>query len=105
MVTVYPALVPSFNVDSTAICSLAQPVIFHNTSTGDGALSYIWTFGDGDSSTLTNPAHLYAAKGTYSISLTVSNTYGCASSITKPAFVNAANYSADFTTAASYCPG
>ena len=105
MVTVYPALVPSFNVDSTAICSLAQPVIFHNTSTGDGALSYIWTFGDGDSSALTNPAHLYAAKGTYSISLTVSNTYGCASSITKPAFVNAANYSADFTTAASYCPG
>ena len=105
MVTVYPALVPSFNVDSSAICSLAQPVIFHNTSTGDGALSYIWTFGDGDSSALTNPAHLYAAKGTYSISLTVSNTYGCASSITKPAFVNAANYSADFTTAASYCPG
>ena len=58
MVTVYPALVPSFNVDSAAICSLAQPVIFHNTSTGDGALSYIWTFGDGDSRSLTNPAHL-----------------------------------------------
>jgi gliding motility-associated-like protein len=105
MVTVYPALNPSFNVDSTAICSLSQPVIFHNTSTGDGALSYIWTFGDGDSSTTSNPIHQYAAKGNYSVSLTVSNTYGCASSITKPAYINAANYSADFTTASSYCPG
>jgi len=105
MVTVYPALAPSFNVDSAAICSLSQPVIFHNTSTGDGALSYAWSFGDGDSSLLTNPTHLYSTKGNYTISLVVSNTYGCSSSITKTSFINAANYSADFTTASSYCPG
>lgn len=105
MVQVYPALVPSFNVDSAAICSLNQPVIFHNTSTGDGALTYTWSFGDGDTSTTTNPSHLYAAKGNYSISLVVSNTYGCSSSITKPALINAANFNADFTTASSYCPG
>jgi gliding motility-associated-like protein len=105
MVTVYPALIPSFNVDSTAICNLNQPVIFHNTSTGDGALSYTWNFGDGDTSNLTNPTHLYAVKGTYGVSLTVSNTYGCSSSINKPAYINLANFSADFTTANSYCPG
>jgi gliding motility-associated-like protein len=105
MVTVYPALVPAFNVDSTALCSINQPVIFHNNSTGDGALTYSWNFGDGDTSNLTSPTHLYAAKGNYGISLTVSNTYGCSSSITKPAYINLANFSADFTTANSYCPG
>ncbi len=105
MVTVYPALSPSFFVDTAAICSLNQPVLFHNTSTGAGALSYSWSFGDNDSSTVTNPTHLYAAKGNYDISLVVSNTYGCSSSITKPAYINAANYSADFTTNSAYCPG
>ena len=105
MITVYPALVPDFSVDSTAICSLSQPVAFHNNSTGAGALSYAWSFGDGDSSTTPNPLHQYASKGTYSVSLTVSNTYGCASSVTKPAFINAANFSADFTTSTTYCPG
>jgi len=103
MVTVYPALVPGFNVDSIAICSINQPIQFHNTSTGDGALSYTWNFGDGDTSNLTNPAHQYAAKGNYGISLTVSNTYGCSSSITKPAYINLANFSSDFKTGSSLC--
>ncbi len=105
MVTVYPALVPSFNVDSAAICSLNEPVIFHNTSTGDGALSYSWKFGDGDTSAVTNPSHLYSAKGTYPITLTVSNTYGCSSTISKPAFIKAANYKSNFTIASSLCTG
>jgi gliding motility-associated-like protein len=105
MITIYPALSPSFNVDSTAICSVAQPVAFHNTSTGDGSLSYTWAFGDGDSSTLLNPTHQYAAKGTYNISLVVSNTYGCSSSLNKTAFINLANFSADFSTASALCTG
>jgi gliding motility-associated-like protein len=105
MVTVYPALAPSFYVDSAAICSLSQPVIFHNTSSGNGALSYIWNFGDGDTSSTKNPTHLYATKGNYTISLTVSNTYGCSSNITETAFINAANFNSDFTTASSLCTG
>jgi gliding motility-associated-like protein len=107
MITVYPALVPAFTVDSTAICSVNQSVQFYNGSTGDGSLSYTWNFGGGpgDTSNLPNPAHLYPAKGTYDVSLTVSNTYGCSSNITKPALINLANHTADFITNASYCPG
>ena len=105
MVTVYPALAPSFDVDSTVLCSLSQPVIFHNTSTGAGALSYLWTFGDGDTSTTINPTHQYATNGIYGISLTVSNTYGCSSTITKPAYINAANFSADFNSVPPLCSG
>jgi len=36
---------------------------------------WFWDFGDGDTSTETNPVHLYAASGTYQVCLTVSNQY------------------------------
>ena len=38
-----------------------------------GATSYIWDFGDGTSSTLANPVHVYAAVGLYFVKLTVTN--------------------------------
>ncbi len=37
------------------------------------ATSYKWRFGDGDSSTLANPTHTYAADGNYLVSLTINN--------------------------------
>jgi len=38
--------------------------------------SWLWSFGDGSSSTEKNPAHSYAAAGTYSVSLTATNEAG-----------------------------
>lgn len=48
---------------------------FTNTSYGPGA-TYSWDFGDANTSTLTNPSHTYAAAGTYTVCLTVTNTCG-----------------------------
>lgn len=45
-----------------------EQVIFENLSTN--AESFEWNFGDGSSSTDYNPTHIYAASGTYSVSLT-----------------------------------
>ena len=46
-----------------------------NTSTG--GISYFWDFGDGNTSTVQNPApHVYADSGTYVITLVVSNNCG-----------------------------
>jgi PKD repeat protein len=45
-------------------------------SSSNSPTSYAWTFGDGDSSTLINPAHNYALDGTYYVCETVSNTGG-----------------------------
>ena len=49
--------------------------MFSNTSDDpDGdPLSYVWDFGDGDNSTETSPNHVYAAAGTYTVSLEVSD--------------------------------
>lgn len=38
-----------------------------------GALSWSWDFGDGNTSSLQDPMHVYAATGTYTVSLTVRN--------------------------------
>ncbi len=47
----------------------------YNLSTGSGALSYLWNFGDGTSSTQQYPFHQYAIPGQYVICLTVTGTY------------------------------
>ena len=52
---------------------------FTNTTTVNDAcpsLSYAWNFGDGLTSTSTNPTHKYAAGGTYTVRLIVTNANG-----------------------------
>jgi PKD repeat protein/Zn-dependent metalloprotease len=41
--------------------------------------SYVWNFGDGNSSNLTNPLHTFAQPGNYTVVLTASNLEGTAS--------------------------
>ena len=54
-----------------------RPMIvkFNDTSTGDG-LTYVWDFGDGQSSNQRNPQHTYLNAGEYTVTLTVANEYG-----------------------------
>lgn len=49
-------------------------VTFGNTS--QGATSYSWNFGDGNTSTEENPTHTYGAPGTYNVSLAATNNCG-----------------------------
>lgn len=50
-------------------------VTFTNTSSGDN-LSYLWNFGDGNTSNEQHPVHQYATGGQYTVVLTVSNACG-----------------------------
>jgi PKD repeat protein len=50
-------------------------MIFTDTSTGSPT-SWSWDFGDGGTSTAQHPNHAYAAPGTYTVTLTVSNGAG-----------------------------
>jgi gliding motility-associated-like protein len=61
----FPTTIADFNVPSS-VC-LPAPMFFQNNSAG--ATNYLWDFGDGSTSTLTNPAHTYAQSGVYEVTL------------------------------------
>ncbi len=54
---------------------VGETAVFTNSSTG-GNLSYLWDFGDGQSSTQMNPTHSYNQVGRYMVTLTATNSAG-----------------------------
>lgn len=65
-VYVRPFPISGFTVDANELA-----VNFTNTS--QNASSYFWTFGDGNTSTDTNPEHIYASPGNYVVKLSATN--------------------------------
>jgi gliding motility-associated-like protein len=64
----------------------------------DPIASYLWTFGDGTTSTEAHPAHVYTTPGTYSISLTVTTPNGCTKTVVRDSAVRVGTKPhADFT--------
>lgn len=64
---------PKAEFDATPVeGALPLTVRFQNESDGD-ASSWLWNFGDGETSTDQNPVHTYQKNGKYSVSLTASN--------------------------------
>jgi gliding motility-associated-like protein len=94
---------PAFSAD-TFSCS-SRAIVFNNTSSGVG-LTYLWDFGDGNTSDQANPSHHYAQEGIYTVSLKVTDINGCDSMITKTDYIRISNPVADFVadTVFSPCP-
>jgi len=86
--------VAAFTADTLSCTS--EPINFTNSSSGP-SLTYLWNFGDGSTSTQKNPVHLYTAEGSYPVSLSINDKYGCSSYISKADYVRIGNPKADFT--------
>lgn len=50
---------------------------------GQPIVNWNWDFGDGGTSTLQNPTHLFPANGQYNVTFIVTNSSGCADTISK----------------------
>lgn len=88
-VTVYPK--PNANFTSTSMC--AYDAIPFSSATSNVAApstitSYAWSFGDGTTSTLANPTHLYPNDGTFTATLIVSTENLCLDTISIPVIVH-----------------
>ncbi len=84
----YANAVPVPTVDFTADTTSGE-IIIQTTFTSQVTSvinSYLWDFGDGNTSTEPNPVHLYNTVGSFDVSLTVSGPGGSAQ-VTKPNFV------------------
>jgi PKD repeat protein len=60
------------------ITSETDEVFFLNLSSFD-AIGFEWDFGDGNTSTESNPVHVYDEEGIYTVSLTITTANGCTS--------------------------
>jgi gliding motility-associated-like protein len=77
VITVTSSPVATFTFTNNNQCA-GTLISFTNTSGGTtGSSTYDWNFGDGGTSTLSNPTHTYAAGGSYSVTLTVKNGTSC----------------------------
>ncbi|MFN4083380.1 MAG: PKD domain-containing protein [Bacteroidia bacterium] len=63
---------------------------FTNTTVGSG-LSFVWNFGDGNTSTQLHPKKGYAYAGTYTVTLTATNAAGCSASASSIVSIGAGN--------------
>ncbi len=88
----------TFIVESTAIVEVVKPnadfaissntlfeglpITFQNLTTG--GVTYFWTFGDGNSSTMVHPNNTYQVPGTYTVTLIATNQLGCKDTVSKP---------------------
>lgn len=72
-VTAIP-VVASFTPYGTTTVITPNGVAFTDTSTG-GPTTWLWNFGDGETSALQNPTHVYTKTGVFNVTLTASHTY------------------------------
>jgi PKD repeat protein len=73
-------------------CSGLTCTFTNSSSDPDGTIaSSSWTFGDGGTSTAQNPSHTYAAGGTYTVNLTVTDNSGSTNSVSHTVTVTAPN--------------
>lgn len=76
-IEVIPAPVASFRIRDSVACSLPFNTGFIDSSISVQPLKYLWNFGDGNSSTLSNPSHTYQTAGNFTVRLEVENEFGC----------------------------
>lgn len=72
--------VASFAIDKDRSFEEGDKVHFTNLS--KGAVDYLWDFGDGTFSTLSDPSYRYGQMGNYDVKLVAWSAEGCADSIT-----------------------
>jgi PKD repeat protein len=73
------------SIENSTGCPPLTPV-FNNTSLN--AVSYLWDFGDGTTSTDSLPIHTYSELGSYAVSLVAFGSGGCTDTLVFPGGVN-----------------
>lgn len=74
--TIFIAPRPNAQFTGTDACEGDYHFFTNSSTVSTGMNSYLWDFGDGNTSTLINPIHRYAAAGTYNVRLYATTNYG-----------------------------
>ncbi|MBI1837461.1 MAG: PKD domain-containing protein [Flavobacteriia bacterium] len=103
-ITVNPKPNVQFTGNSNS-CTLPVQATFTNQTSGGGNCTYLWNFGNGQSSTLQNPTSvLYNLANTYNVSLSATFTAtGCHATLVKP--ITISDFTSNFSAPDSVCEG
>ena len=82
-------VIPEFTYDSLG-CSWA-PIQFSSSGSNGNTVTYLWDFGDGTTSDIANPSHIFTTEGIYSVCLTMMDVRGCEKIICKENIINIKN--------------
>lgn len=78
----------AFQAKQTAFCP-GIPLQFTDSSQSVGTSTFLWNFGDGTTSTLQNPVHIYGSSDkVYNVTLKVQDSLGCSDSLTKISYIS-----------------
>ena len=90
-----PFPIADFSYVATPYCDSTEIAFVDNSIDGD---EYLWDFGDGNTSNLANPTHIYYTANTYQVSLTVTDiASGIDSTIVIPVAINSLHTSSTIT--------
>ncbi len=95
--------IANFSALSTGLCHPPAIDSFIDSSSGTGPLTYLWQFGDGQTSILSNPSHTYNVNGNYNPRLIVTDANGCKDTLTRSNYIHVETLTASFTSPASVC--
>ena len=96
-VTVHALPVARFDISQANKELSDREIMIYNYS--EGALTSHWDFGDGETSTMREPIHLYGSSGRYRVLLTVTNEFGCTDTVSKYYMTSAEDYRLEFPNA------
>lgn len=104
-INLYPAPAAEFLQDT--VCSGTASSFINTTTHISGfATLYSWDFGDGNTSTSTNPTYTYAGPGSYNAILFVMNNFGCSDTVSHLMQVDASPIADVIAlSATSFCEG
>jgi gliding motility-associated-like protein len=99
-ITVYPSITANFSYFHPP-CS--NEVTFSDSS-AIGPVSWLWDFGDGNSSTNQNPIHTYGSDSTYNVQLITQTVNGCKDTVVVP-IVFSTSTTVSISPPDTVCPG
>lgn len=88
-IQVIPTPVVNFTASDSGVSCPPKTIQFTDASNpgASGTATYLWDFGDGNTSALANPVHTYQNNGNFNVTLSIKNASGCSQIITKNNFI------------------
>src|SRR4030095_9834246 len=87
-ITVYTNPTVNFTASDSVGCVPLFVQFTSNCTAGSGTITnYNWDFGDGAGSTLANTSHNYSSSGNFTVTLRVTNNYGCITTYSKSNYI------------------